>query len=346
MVQDIISTAQGRINEYLHLLDLRWFGMRKVLTAFLCEFDDGVILCDCGSSIEVKRVWRYAKRAGIPLSSFKYLIPSQHHFDHAGGMWKLYDIVKEHNPDVKILTNWKTKELLNDSEHHLDRAERTYEGFTGVMKPIEDKAFKIIEPSTNFSPDPNALDFIDTFHKDGDEYNLAIMKTPGHTPDHQCPLLTKDDEIVFIHSGEAVGTLYHSTKLISMPTTMPVYFNYEDFLETLENLQKLKTPLSMGMGHFGLINGKENVEYFIKEHEEFLKDFRSKVKQYYQEKPETGYIFKKLLNEFQDRTDVSGSNDKMVMSDIILGVVYGMMVDLGYRELEEIDLLMIKKYRG
>ena len=345
MVQDAIIFKSGKINEYLHLIDLRWFGMRRVLTCFLCEFDDGVIVLDCGSSIEVKRVWRYAKRNNIPLSSVKYLIPSQHHFDHAGGMWMLYEKVRKHNPEVKILTNQKTKELFNDFEHHLGRAKRTYKEFVGTMEPIEDDAFRIIEPSSNFSPDPNSLDFIETFHKDGKEIKLAILKTPGHTPDHSVIALVKDNEIDFLHSGEAIGTLYHTKKLVSMPTSMPVYFNYKDFMSSLDNLMKLKTPLKIGMGHSGVINGKNNVRFFMLEHKDFLKDFRSKVKQYYHEKPETEYVLKKLTPDLEARTDTLGGNDKMIFSDIILGVIYGMMVDLGYRVLDDIDIQMIERFQ-
>ena len=68
------------------------------------------------------------------------------------------------------------------------------------------------------------------------------------------------------------------------------HFNYKDFITSLENLQKLKTPLKVGYTHFGVVNGQDNVSYMMEEHKEFLKDFRSKVVQYYEEKPETKYI--------------------------------------------------------
>jgi glyoxylase-like metal-dependent hydrolase (beta-lactamase superfamily II) len=346
MPQGDIITETGKINDYIHLLDLREFGMPKILASFICVFDDGVVILDTGSSLEVKRIWRYAKRNKIPLSSIKYIIPSQHHFDHAGGAWKLYDEIKKYNPDVKILTNQKTKELLNDSEHHLSRAKRTYKEFAGLMNSIEESAFKLINPSSNFTNNPNSLDFIETFHKNGTEIKLAIMKTPGHTPDHQCPLFIRNNEIDFLYSGEAVGTIYHSSKLVSMPTSMPIYFNYELFMNTLDNLLKLKSPLMLGFTHFGVINGKENVRYFMEEHKSFLMEFRSKVIQYYGEKPETKYVYEKLFPFLATRTDFpSTSLDDSALKDIILAVVYGMMLDLGYRELDDKDKQMIEKYR-
>ncbi|MHA1241058.1 MAG: hypothetical protein ACTSQU_09730, partial [Promethearchaeota archaeon] len=57
----------------------------------------------------------------------------------------------------------KTKELLNDYEEHLARGKRTYGNLIGSMKPIEESAFKIINPSTNFNSEVNKLDFVDSF---------------------------------------------------------------------------------------------------------------------------------------------------------------------------------------
>ena len=111
-MEKIILTNTGKINDYIHLLDLQEFGMPRVLACFIARFDEATVIMDCGSSLEVKRISRYLKRNDIPLSSVKYLIPTHHHFDHAGGLWALKDEIKKHNPDVKILTNKKTKTLL------------------------------------------------------------------------------------------------------------------------------------------------------------------------------------------------------------------------------------------
>jgi len=330
MVQELITVRSGKINDYIHHIDLHEFGMRRILSSYIGEFDNTSVVLDSGSSIEVKRIWRYANKNKIPLSSFKYLIPTHHHFDHAGGMWKLHEKIKEYNPEVKILTNTLTKDLLNDSEYHIGRARRTYDDFVGEMRPINEKAFKIIEPTENFTEDLNSFDIVDTFTDKGSEVKLAVIKTPGHTYDHQCSVFIKDGEIDFIHLGEAIGTIYHSTELLSMPTSMPVYFNYKNYMETLDKLKKLD-PIKVGFGHFGVINGKENVHKFVEEHESSMKEFRSLVIKYYKEKPETKHVFKKLIPYFIKKTDISGE-DGLALQNIILGVVYGMMMDLKYRD--------------
>ncbi len=330
MVQELITLNSGKIYDYLYHIDVRAYGKPRMLSIYLGQFDDGSILLDCGSSLDIKKVLRYVKKNNIPLSSFKYLITSHHHFDHCGGMYLLYKKLKKHNPNVKILTNRVTMDLLNNYEEHLKRAKRTYGDLIGTMESIEEKAFKIIKPSMIFSSDPNNLEILDIFQKNNDEIKLGILHTPGHTPDHQSAFLIRGNQMEFIFLGEAVGTIYHSSKLVTMPTSMPTYFNYNDFMETLTNLKKLN-PLKAGFGHFGVINGKENVKQILMEHETFLEKFRAKIMQAYKEKPETKYVLKKLFPILTPRTDLN-IKENPVFNGIALGIVYGMMMDLGYRK--------------
>ena len=337
MVEDLIITKSGKINDYLHLIDVKAYGTQRMLSVFLGEFDEGSVLLECGSSLDIKNVLRYFKKHNVSLSSFKYLITTHHHFDHNGGLWKLYNVLKKHNPNVKILTNTITKELLNDFEHHMKRGSRTYGNLTGVMKPIEDSAFQIIEPSTL-----DNIEIIDTFHIEGSEVRLCIIQTPGHTPDHQSPAFLKDNDLDFIHYGEAMGTIYHRSKLLSMPTSMPIYFNYDKYMKTLESLRNT-IPIKAGFGHFGLVQGKENVQTLLLEHKSFMKTFREKIDEFYNEKPETKYVLEKIKPFINPRTDLSIDNNP-VLNGITLGIVYGMLVSLGYRSISEEELYYYNKF--
>jgi len=331
MKREVITIESGKINNYLHHVDLRQFGAKRILSSFICEFDDNILFLDCGTSLTTKNLLRYTKKKDIiDLSKVKYLIPSHHHFDHAGGMWLLYEKVKEFNPDVKILTNDTTKELLNNYSDHLARAKRTFGNAIGEMKKIEESAFEIISPIEDFSSDLNSYEILDKFQSNGSEIKMAIIKTPGHTPDHQCPLFIKDNKIDFIFLGEAAGTLFHSTQFRSTPTSMPVFFNYNDYMKTLKTLQQLN-PLRAGFCHFGVINKEENILEFMLDNEKLMIEFRSNIIKYYQENPTTKYVVEKILPMFMNRTDFIG-NEHPVLRNIVLAVTYGMMMDLGYRK--------------
>ena len=329
MVQNLITIETGKINEYLYHIDVKAYGAPRMLSVFVVQFDDSSVLIDCGSSLDTKKLVRFLKKLNIDLTSFKYLTTTHHHFDHVGGLWQLYEILKDHNPEVKILTNQKTKELLNNYEEHLARGKRTYGNLIGSMKPIEESAFQMVEPSINFNSEANKLDFIDSFTINGSEVKLGILKTPGHTPDHQSPIFVKDDLIDFIQLGESVGTIYHSSELITMPTSMPTYYNHEEYMATLRNLKNL-FPSKAGFGHFGVINGKDNVRKMLLEHEAFMKEFREAIIKFYSIKPETRYVLEQVMPILIPRTDLS-IEDNPIFNGIALGIVYGMMMDLGYR---------------
>ncbi|MFX1379886.1 MAG: MBL fold metallo-hydrolase [Promethearchaeota archaeon] len=331
METEVITLNSGKINEYLHHIDVKAYGTTRMLSVFLGEFEDSSILLDCGSSLDIKKLLRYFKRNNLALESFKYLITSHHHFDHNGGMWKLYKELKKYNPDIKILTNTLTKTLLNDYEYHLNRGRSTYGNLVGEMKPIEESAFKIIEPSINFNSNANNLDIIEKFSIEGTEIKLAILKTPGHTPDHQTPLFIKHNSIDFIFLGEAAGTIYHDTKLLTMPTSMPIYYNHEDYMNSLRNLRQLE-PLMAGFGHFGIVNGKNNVQEILSEHEAFMEKFKTLIVKYHDENPKTKYILDQILPELLPRTDLSIDSNPL-FNNIALAIVYGMMISLGFRSI-------------
>ena len=326
MVNEAIILETKKVNDYLHHIDLKAYGSPRRLSIYLAEFDTATILFDCGSSLDAKKVIRYCNKNNIPLSSFKYLITSHHHFDHNGGQFILYNEIIKHNPNVKILTNSKTRELLNDFEDHLSRAKRTYGNLTGAMEQIEEEAFKIIEPSLKFNVN---IEPIDVFKINDTDVKLVIYKTPGHTPDHVCPAFIRNGKLEFIFWGEAVGTIYHSSKLVTMPTSMPIYYNHEDYMNSLSNLKKLKAEKA-GFGHFGVIDGIDNVSTIMNEHEVFMKKFRQKIIDIYAEKPETKYVFEKILPYLTPRTDLPIDSNS-IFKNIALGIVYGMMMDLGYR---------------
>ena len=342
MVNDLITLKSGKVNEYLHHIDVEAYGRPRMLSVFLGKFDDGCILIDCGSSLDIKKGLRFFKRNGIELSSFKYLITTHHHFDHNGGLFKLYEEIKKHNSEVKILTNQITKELLNDFKLHLQRGMRTYGDLVGVMKPIRDEAFKIIKPIQDFNIKAEKLEIIDKFSINDSEVKLAIFETPGHTPDHQCPTLIIDGNIDFIQYGESAGTIYHESKLLTMPTSMPIYYNHEKYMETLDKLIDT-IPSYAGFGHFGLVTGKNNIKELLTEHKSFMKQFREKIVQFYSEKPETKYVLNKVSPLLLTRTDLSMEHSP-VLTGISLGIVYGMMTSLGYRKIPEEELLYYNKF--
>ena len=114
--------------------------------------------------------------------------------------------------------------------------------------------------------------------------------------------------------------------------SMPVYFNYMEYMKSLNNLIKINPkPNFAGFGHFGVIKGSESIHQILLEHKEFMELFRKEVINAYNENPQTKHVVEKLTPILTPRTDlIKGGHP--ILSNIILGIVYGMMIDLGYRK--------------
>jgi hypothetical protein len=125
-----------------------------------------------------------------------------------------------------------------------------------------------------------------------------------------------------------------------MPTSMPIYYNHEEYMKTLQNLRQL-APLMAGFGHFGVVNGRNNVYEILLEHETFMKKFKSLVIRYHNEKPETKYIVDKILPELLPRTDLPIDSNSL-FKNIALGIVYGMMISLGFRAIPKEEMKYLK----
>jgi glyoxylase-like metal-dependent hydrolase (beta-lactamase superfamily II) len=325
--EDLVLESK-KVNEYLHHVDIHQYDAKRMFSTFIFNINDISIVMDTGTSDDVRKILRYFKQNNISISSIKYLVPSHYHFDHSGGFWKLYKMVSEENPDVQIITNEKTKGFLNDSEWHMARGRSTFGNLVGEMNPIPDDGFQIISPITDFINFSKSGSLIHIINFNGHRYELGLFNTPGHTPDHVCPAIIKDGRVDFILLGEAGGTLYHSSKLITLPSSMPPVFNYKKYMESLVNIIKLEAN-SCGFCHFGYLNKEENVKEILLENQSSMKEYRSLIIKLYNEKPETSYIVEKIAPFFKERSDVFTVHP--VFKNMIVALVYGMLMDLGYR---------------
>ncbi|HEC38160.1 hypothetical protein LCGC14_0871690 [marine sediment metagenome] len=159
----MIEINSGKINEYLHLVDVNQFQQKRGLSVYITEFDNYSVIFDCGTSLEVRNILRYMRRNNISLASVKYIVVSHYHFDHIGGVWKLYDEIKKLNPTVKIISSPLTMKKYNNYENERSymMSKKVFSVLIGELKQIEESAFKIINPSENFGNNLEPLGIVD-----------------------------------------------------------------------------------------------------------------------------------------------------------------------------------------
>ena len=214
---EIITIESGKLNDYLHHVDLREFGMGRVLTCFIAEFDDCNLILDCGSSLEVKTILRYAKRNKIDLSKVKYLITTHHHFDHAGGMVPAWPAIETtnwipHFPNATYLVG-KTQYERSLSPHLRDNA--SY--IPGLAEKLSNSGNLVL-----LDADQPVIENLGDW--------LSFHFTDGHTPGLMHALIKGEKETIFFASDIIPGTPW---------VNLPIVMGYDRYPEQTVNEKKM-----------------------------------------------------------------------------------------------------------
>ena len=317
-----IIIKSGEFKPYLYHVDIRQYGFQRVASSF-CYWDgDTCLLIDVGTSDDVNNLLSFIRKNKIPYSKVKGLILTHYHFDHGGGSQKLWKRMVKKNPNFKIMVPQDTHDRLQNADSHLIGAKTTFGDFVGTMKPMPEMAYSIVKKDTDLPIELKP------------EYTIQLISTPGHSHDHCAPTVFKNGKAVFVFGGEATGTLFHGSKLVSLPTSMPPNFNYEQYMSSFNKIYNLK-PESLGLCHFGLVKGQSDVNTFLMEHKQFISDFRNRIIELFTEKPSTRHVIENMEEMFTARVDPVFKQNKMMVdffSNLQLALTYGMMVDLGYRK--------------
>ncbi|MEX2680212.1 MAG: MBL fold metallo-hydrolase [Candidatus Sigynarchaeota archaeon] len=315
-----IITASGKLTKEIYHIDIQAYAVKKLISTFVLETPEAVAIIDTGTSDDVYRLLRFMKKLGISSKEkIKYLVPSHYHFDHFGGGWKLWEMLKAENPAIKVLTTRKTHDRLQNPAVHVQHARRTFGEFVGEMRPLPEEAYEIVDPDTPL-PIPGL--------ERGKSFQL--VSTPGHTDDHCCPtLLENDGHASFVFCAEAAGTLFNSTKLVTFGTSMPPEYSTTTYLRSLQKIIDLK-PDAVGYCHFGAVKGKDAVMQVLTENLEFTTFFKDYVKRKFEEGGGVRHVVEDFLKEIApSRTDKLPTD---MLVNIIVALVYGQLVDLGLKE--------------
>ncbi|MFX1284136.1 MAG: MBL fold metallo-hydrolase [Promethearchaeota archaeon] len=310
-----IITVSGKITSEIYHLDIKQYNLPRSCSIYLLITSESTIIMDVGTSDDVSSILTFLKEKNISFKKIKYLIPTHHHFDHFGGGWKLWGKIKELNPDVKVLTINKTKKLLQNSQEHLNRAKRTFGERIGIMNPLPDDAYKIVEPE-------------ESIQIPGLEKQFKLVSTPGHTYDHISPTLSTDGKTEFVYLGECAGGLSHSQMLKTVPSSMPPEFHFQTYIESLKKIIDLK-PYTVGYAHAGAVKGYEKVKEVLKEHVDFSYFFRDFVKTKFLERGTTKYVVEEFIEQILNgRSDVPHNE---LYTNYAVAVIYGQLIDLGFK---------------
>jgi glyoxylase-like metal-dependent hydrolase (beta-lactamase superfamily II) len=204
---------------------------------YLLEENGHAAFIDCGTWHSVPHMLDVLEQKSISREAVDYVIPTHIHLDHAGGAGELM----RHLPKAKLIVHpFGAKHLVNP--------ERIQQGAIAVygksmfrdhyheIVPVD--AHRVIEAPDGFKIDLNGRE-------------LVFLDTPGHASHHFC---VWDERTCGFFTGDTFGLSYRETDVegrpLLFPTTTPVQFKPDKWLESLEKLERYN-PEVMYLTHFG-----------------------------------------------------------------------------------------------
>ena len=163
----------------------------------------------------------------LGLGRLACIIPTHIHVDHVGGAGAL----AMRNPKAKVLVHPRAARHLADPAYLIGITQQIYgrdfEAHSGTVLPVPESQLSVVE--------------------DGEvivlgSRQLQMIHAPGHAW-HHIAILDRSQNGLFC--GEALG-LPPSL----LPTVAPYSFNEDDYLETIENLRRLR-PRTLLYSHGG-----------------------------------------------------------------------------------------------
>lgn len=204
---------------------------------YLVRQDGRAAFIDTGTWHSVPHMLEVLESHALPREAVDYVIPTHIHLDHAGGAGELL----RHLPTARLVVHPFGAKHMIDPERIVQGAIAVYgeERFRAdyhEIVPVD--AERVVEAPDGFEIDLGGRP-------------IRFIDTPGHASHHFC---VWDEQSRGFFTGDTFGISYRETDLdgraLVMPTTTPVQFKPDKWLESLDKLERFE-PKAMYLTHFG-----------------------------------------------------------------------------------------------
>ena len=238
-------------------------GMPKFLSIYVIENNGMRLMIDVGETLKARKVIKKLKDFGLyPIHK---IVLTHSHWDHAQGISKLYNSMKD--LDVEVLASENAVENLK----HPEKMIKGFEGFDEVY-PFEGEITPLKEGDII---DINGLE-------------LEVLNFFGHTMD-SIGLFDKINKNIFAGDA-AINRLDQDAFFVPL---MPPDFHEQELLKTFNKLRDTRSELnSISLSHFGVWKDK-HFEQILDEMEDLYFKVKDSLIEWYNENPSIDFITNK-----------------------------------------------------
>jgi glyoxylase-like metal-dependent hydrolase (beta-lactamase superfamily II) len=206
---------------------------------YLLQRGDDVALIECGTAHGVPGLLALLQQRGIERERVRYVIPTHVHLDHAGGA----GVLMRELPAAQLVAHPRGARHLIDPSKLIAGATAVY-GADAVQR-MYGEILPVAESRVIVADDDHVVAF------GGAE--LRFIDSPGHARHHFC---VWDAASRGFFTGDTFGLSYREFDgpqgPFLMPTTTPVQFDPQAWMQTLDRLLSF-APERMYLTHYGCV---------------------------------------------------------------------------------------------
>ncbi len=238
-------------------------GLPKFLSIYVIENNGMRLMIDVGETLKTRKIIKKLKEFGLyPIHK---IVLTHSHWDHAQGISKLYNSMKD--LDVEVLASENAVENLK----HPEKMIKGFEGFDEVY-PFEGEITPLKEGDII---DINGLE-------------LEVLNFFGHTMD-SIGLFDKTNKNLFAGDA-AINRLDQDAFFVPL---MPPDFHEQELLKTFNKLRDMRSDMnSISLSHFGVWKDK-HLEQILDEMEDQYFKVKDSLIEWYNKNPSIDFITNK-----------------------------------------------------
>ena len=242
----------------------------QLAACYLIEQDGIAGIVDTGTANSLDMILGVLKYKEIPLENVHYIMPTHVHLDHAGGAGHLMQTL----PNAQLIMHPRgARHMVDPSKLWAGTlavyGEAKMHSIYGELIPVDESRVTVAE---------------DKFVLDLNGRKLLFLDTPGHARHHYS---IYDEISNGFFTGDTFGLAYRELSseqgAYVMPTTTPVQFDPDAWLDTLERYLSYQ-PERMYLTHYGMVEGVEklasNLSEGIRRYVEIAKKYATSEKRH------------------------------------------------------------------
>ncbi len=263
MYKIVIINSEGKYDDNYYLIDAMTMGLPKFLATYIVENNGMRLMIDVGETLKSRKTIKKLK--DLSLYPIDKIVLTHSHWDHAQGISKLYNLMKD--SDMEVLASENAIENLKHPENMIEG----FEGFEEVY-PFEEMVTPLKEGDII---DINGLE-------------LEVLNLFGHTMD-SIGLFDKTNKNLFAGCA-TVNRLDQDAFFVPL---MPPDFHEAELLKTFNKIRNMRNELSsISISHFGV--WKDNhFEQILDEMEDLYLKVKNFLIEWYNENPSIDFITSK-----------------------------------------------------